>query len=291
MIKQNNIIEYSLGDVRITLVNDAFIKLDGNSGFYPAKRSEWQPGTNADDQGFLRMAVRSMLVREPDCITLVDTGFGDEGDEERTKGIVPLLAEVGVTPEQIGKVVITHAHGDHFWGNTQFKNGGWEPVFPNAEYIIQKADLEMVYRTEPGQYKQCFTPLEEKKMLRLIEGDEKITGHITCLFTPGHTPGHQAVAVSGSSRSGDAASANQEAAVFLGDLAIHRKNMERPEWGPDWAWSREKDLESRRTVARRAASENWVLIAGHDLEQPMFRLEAASELDGAASFKAIPVDS
>ena len=74
-----------------------------------------------------------------------------------------------------------------------------------------------------------------------------------------------------------------EGGAFLGDLAILAGSMEYPEWGPDWAWSREADLASRRAVARWAVEKDAVLILGHDPRMPWIRLQKKG-----VNYRAIP---
>ena len=71
--------------------------------------------------------------------------------------------------------------------------------------------------------------------------------------------------------------------MYLGDLAILAASMEHPEWGPDWAWSREADLASRRAVAHWAVENDALLVLGHDPRMPWIRLREAEN-----GFRAVP---
>ena len=87
-------------------------------------------------------------------------------------------------------------------------------------------------------------------------------------MTQGHTIGHQSVVITSEGQS----------ACYLGDLAIKSLNLQRPEWGPDWAWSREKDVENRRAILQWAADEDAILILLHDAVHPFVRVKR----DGAS---------
>jgi hypothetical protein len=69
----------------------------------------------------------------------------------------------------------------------------------------------------------------------------------------------------------------QQSAVYLGDLAVLAKNMERLEWGHDWAWSADADRQSRREVAEWSIAHDALLVIGHELDKPVVRLERAGE--------------
>src|SRR5437879_2738203 len=81
---------------------------------------------------------------------LIETGAGDKWDSKRTEiysfDAPPRLPEKlvgrGVPPEKIDIVINTHLHFDHCGWNTRIVDGGAVPVFPNAQYIVQRGELE-----------------------------------------------------------------------------------------------------------------------------------------------------
>lgn len=99
------------------------------------------------------------------------------------------LGSVGVTPEQINFVVVTHLHYDH---------GSNLDLFPNACVVLQRDELEHAVDPVPTQrlyyFKEVAIHLLGRKRpskLRLIEGDLKLVDGIELLKVPGHTPGMQ----------------------------------------------------------------------------------------------------
>src|SRR5271170_505751 len=81
---------------------------------------------------------------------LVETGAGGKWDAKRTDiyafegppRLLDKLATHGVPPEQIDIVINTHLHFDHCGWNTRIVNGAAIPTFPNARYVVQRAELE-----------------------------------------------------------------------------------------------------------------------------------------------------
>ena len=71
----------------------------------------------------------------------------------------------------------------------------------------------------------------------------------------------------------------------MGDLAIFRLNMERLDWGPEWAWSRELDERNRREVAAWAADTGGLLITPHDPVTPFFRMARDGESYSAIALR------
>jgi glyoxylase-like metal-dependent hydrolase (beta-lactamase superfamily II) len=263
----------ALGSVELTLLLDATFEVDGDSVFAPAKRAEWGEGYTLNARGMIPIQSCALLIAEGGTYTLVDTGWGEHtpwgtgSAPDRPESVLKSLAAVSVQPKQISRVIITHAHADHFCGNALERQGRWIPTFPLAEYVVQSLDAEALRQSPDESWRTQFQPIAERGRLREIHGRVAVSDCITCWPTPGHTIGHQSVLIHTPQRS----------AIYLGDLAVLAKNMERLEWGHDWAWSSDADRQSRREVAEWAIEHNALLIIGHELDKPVVRLERVGE--------------
>lgn len=130
---------------------------------------------------------------------LVDTGVGGADSPAASWAPVPgrLVAEMaaaGVKPADVDAVVITHLHSDHAGGCV----AGGAPVFANARHLIQRAELDWVSRP---MREQVVAPLGDR--VEAVSGDVEPFPGVRLLHTPGHTPGHQCVAVGDLVLSGD----------------------------------------------------------------------------------------
>ena len=257
----------TVGTVRLDLLPDAEIPISGDAVFAYAERSAWTAHVSADGKGMLIVPVRPLLIREPDGITLVDTGFGNiashEDESAPIGNTLDELAAPGVTPDDITRVIITHAHGDHVLGNMRRMGNENVPTYPNAEFVMQSMEADSVRWTSVPLWDLYFGPIDRAGRLRLIEGDTALSGTISCMLTQGHTIGHQSVVVS----------SNGESACYLGDLAIHTLNLQKPEWGADWAWSRDHDRENRINMRQWARETGGILILPHDAEHPFVTVD------------------
>ncbi len=104
--------------------------------------------------------------------------------------ITTQLASIGVRPDQIEILGISHHHLDHL---------GQAADFPKAKLAIGAADLE-VLKTEKGDFVQParLKPwLEGGAPLVPVRGDVDVfrDGRVMMLSMPGHTPGHYALLV------------------------------------------------------------------------------------------------
>jgi len=124
--------------------------------------------------------VYAWAIRSPAGTVLVDTGMIDSTPEldavwqPRLREWPPL--------DDVVAVVNTHLHFDHCGGNRRFAG---TPIY------VQRAELDAA--TSPG-YRAEWVFFDGADYRRL-DGDAEILVGISVLFTPGHSPGHQAVVV------------------------------------------------------------------------------------------------
>lgn len=135
--------------------------------------------------------VFAYLIHHADGLLLVDTGVGIGNDwidqlyHPDTVDIVVALNSSGIDERDVGAVINTHLHFDHCGQNSRFVG---TPVYAQAEEWEAARDPMFTVA------EWADTPVGDR---RVIDGDAVIADGITLLVTPGHTPGHQSVALEG----------------------------------------------------------------------------------------------
>lgn len=161
----------------------------------------------AHDAGVMDTPFAFVLARSGDRRVLVDTGFMREGigAEMAERFGVPgwvsplrLLAELGVGPDDVTDIVLSHAHFDHM---------GSIHKFPKARLYIQKSELlswheamalppRFGYLTaiiNPDDLRAMFDASVEHRVT-LLDGDrENLMPGLHARLGPGHTMGQQFV--------------------------------------------------------------------------------------------------
>ena len=137
----------------------------------------------------------------PKGAILVDTGVG--GPERLltdwrvvNRTAAEALGDHGLVPGDIAFVVNTHLHFDHC---------GQNAVFKHAPFYVQRAELERA-RRESRALTDWFDFAGAR--FELLDGDADLMPGVRVVATPGHTVGHQSVAVEGDGQEvliGDAA--------------------------------------------------------------------------------------
>jgi N-acyl homoserine lactone hydrolase len=110
------------------------------------------------------------------------------------RSVTGQLAEIGLKPDDIGRVAVSHTHGDHI-GNLA--------LFPNSTIMMQRAEYRWIYSPDGSNANvNQLMALARKLMgrpknLQLIDGDTDVygDGSVILVATPGHTPGHQSLMV------------------------------------------------------------------------------------------------
>jgi N-acyl homoserine lactone hydrolase len=146
------------------------------------------------------------LVRHGKTYLLWDTGL-DSSLANKTDQVVngrvmtmrdalsQQLKRLGLTPEDVSIIAISHPHYDHVGG---------APSFPWARLLIGKRDYEalttnpLVLTSRPQESLKGLAPWIGTRAPRdLVDGDYDVfgDGSVVMLDTPGHTPGHHSLMV------------------------------------------------------------------------------------------------
>jgi glyoxylase-like metal-dependent hydrolase (beta-lactamase superfamily II) len=140
-----------------------------------------------------RVVVCSWILRHPDATILVDTGLANRWAELDPEGaatyqftqtpILDALAAADVARDAVDAVINCHLHADHAGGNAVFRG---TPIY------AQQAEIAAA--RGPDYTILQAIDLDEGDYRPLTEPNELLPG-VRILPSPGHTPGHQTVAV------------------------------------------------------------------------------------------------
>jgi len=172
------------------------------------------------------------------------------------KTVTGQLAEIGLKPSDIGRVAISHTHGDHI-GNVR--------LFPDSAILMQRAEHSWINSGNgPNDNVNRLMALAREllgapKNLQLIDGDTDVfgDGSVILVSTPGHTPGSQSLLVH---------LKNSGFVILSGDVVHLEGNFERnivPALNTDKAQSIASMEKIRQMMARYGAT----LFINHDKKQ------------------------
>ena len=256
----------SLGDATLTMVNGGDFRLDGGAMHGVVPKTIWNRLVSCDDKNRCTYATNCLLIEVGGRRVLVETGNGDKFPPklkdiygiDHDRSVVAALGELGVEPDSIDVVVLTHLHFDHVGGATRRTASGVEPVFRRARHVVQRAELEAAHhpheRNRASYLPENIEPLEAAGLIDAVEGAAEVVPGVRVVPTPGHSHGHQSVLIDGGSG---------EKALFLGDVVPTSVHVPLP-WVMGYDLDVEATLASKKRLYRTALDEKWLLLFGHD---------------------------
>ncbi|MDV7144528.1 MBL fold metallo-hydrolase [Tropicimonas sp. TH_r6] len=181
------------------------------------------------------------VVKSGDEVILFDAGLN-------AAGTTAALAEAGISPEDITKVVITHMHGDHIGG---LMNDG-TPTYANAMYVTGQIEFDHWAAAGNERFDGMVKPLAEK-MSFLGDGDAVAPG-ITAMAAFGHTPGHMTYMLDSGGKQ----------LLLAADLANHYVwSLGYPDWEVKFDMDKTAAAGTRRKVLGMLAADRVPMVGYH----------------------------
>lgn len=242
------------GRTEIIILDDGTWPFPAHFFFHNVPEAIWRRQIDMDAEGKIPVGHNHGLIDTGHDLVVIDTGYGDDTHGGRTGHLLEEFERTGYRREQVGIVILTHAHGDHIKRNTLLQDGRRQPTFPHARYHLARADWD--WFRGPGhvpEFDEQIVSLDKLGLLALEDGAARLTPEISLLPTPGHTPGHTSVLVESQGQS----------VLFLGDVCHHPLHFAHPEWVSAFDTDPEITPRTRAWLFRLAADRNALLVCPH----------------------------
>ena len=243
--------------MRIIPLSEGSFTIDKSKLFVPFD-------TEKDDlqeraRGSLLVEVQPFVVITSEDVLLIDTGLGFEKN-----GVLQLhqnLMDNGINPSEITKVLLSHLHKDHAGGiGKKMEDGSIVPSFPQAQYYIQRQELEYAFEKGfPSYMTDELEWLRNYPKLTLLDGDGVLDGYIKYEVTGAHCPYHQVfLIVDGGQK------------VFYGGDDAPQLQQMKSRFIAKYDFDGRKCMELRQKWWEEGKKEEWVFLFYHDIVHPLF---------------------
>lgn len=242
------------GDLTVTAVSDGLMSapLSLLSGISREEAEHLQRHSGLASPETI--AIGAYLIRGRGNTVLVDTGTG--GANGVGGELIANLARLGVGPEEIDAILLTHAHPDHIGG---LLSAAGTPAYPNATVFLPTRESAYWLATstfdnasDRGRRNVLLVRRVLANCAAQISGvdDEEVIAGIRPCPLPGHTPGH----------TGYRLEAGDTSLLIWGDI-VHFPSIQsaRPEASVAFDVDPEQARRTREILLRQAASERWLI--------------------------------
>lgn len=247
--------QLQIGDIQCAVLHEGSspLAVDGLAGRYPgATQEEIVEALGGKTES--ETSLNCLFIDNGEVKILADVGFGENGPGH-LGNLVPALESIGVKPEAIDVIYITHFHGDHIAG---LINKDKQPAYPNARYITMQAEWdEWIPKwkvSHEDAHERSLTMMEslEGKFTFVQDGDEIATG-VRVVGLPGHTLGQSGLLVE----------SNDEQLIHLADVLHQPFQFQYT----DWHFAFDSDgaiaVNTRKDILQRCADEQLLTLFYH----------------------------
>lgn len=260
-----------LGELTVTAINDGTLALPIE---LTVPEDVWRQEIEADGEGKAPVDTNVLLVQCGGATILVDAGFDEPGSgwdqrflqewpgSVRTPGAVAGLASMGIKPQDVTHVLVTHTHFDHVIGLAAEHDGRLAPRYPRARVLLGRADWENAPEQHLGPEQRArIGAVAEAGLLDLVADEHEVVPGVTMIPAPGESPGHSIIRVS----------SNRETLYAVGDLFHFAAEVAHPDWMVPWADPKQMPA-SRRKLLKDATSTAALVVFSHERFPPWGRI-------------------
>ncbi len=268
-----------IGEIEIHWLRGGKLAFDGGAMFGVVPKALWEKKYPVNEANQIAAYADPMYFEVGGKHVLIDAGIGMNRLTEKQKRnfsveeesfIIQDLARLGVTPEEIDFVLMTHLHFDHVTGLTGVSGDGTlVSVFPNAKIITSLTEWEEMrapnIRSKATYWSENWQKISHQ--IHTYSGEMEVLPGVTMHHTGGHSAGHGIVQIT----------SKEMRAVHLGDIFPTHAHLN-PLWVTAYDdYPMDSIYAKEKWFAKWMDEKTWFLFY-HDAFYEAIQLNGAGEI-------------
>lgn len=211
--------KFTFHNMKLTWLDGGLNFLDGGTMFGPVPKVLWSRKYAVTENNLIELAAHPILIQYEGQNILIDTGLGNDKLNDKMKrnlgivdesSVLENLKGLGLVPEDIHIILMTHLHNDHAAGLTKWQDEKLVSVFPNANIYTTQVEWDEMrnpnIRSRNTYWKENWEPVQDQ--VKTFEGRFEVLPGIEMVHTGGHSNGHAIIKLT----------QNEETILHMGDL-------------------------------------------------------------------------
>lgn len=253
------------GTMKIIPLSEGTFTIDKTKHFVPFDEDEHE--LHQRPAGSLLVEVQPFVIITSKDILLLDTGLGFDHKDvsaEKAKNLQlhKDLADAGIQPSAITKILLTHLHKDHAGGVSMGKDHS-QLSFPQAKYYVQERELDFAFeKGSPSFITDELGVLRNSDRVVLLKNDKgTIDDYIYYEITGAHSPFHQVFWIK-----------ENESVIFFGGDEAPQLGQMKHRFIAKYDYDGKKAMELRQKWWEQGKEEKWTYLFYHDVKNPIIKL-------------------
>ncbi|MCR8850203.1 MBL fold metallo-hydrolase [Rossellomorea sp. SC111] len=195
-----------VGDVTIHWLNGGVTHMDGGAMFGVVPKPLWSKKYAVNENNQIELRTDPLFFQWEGKNVLIESGIGKgklNDKQKRNYGvheesdIEASLASLGLTPDDIDVVLMTHMHFDHACGLTKVEGEELVPVFPNASIYTSQVEWDEMrnpnVRSRNTYWKENWESIQSQ--VETFKDEMEVLPGIKMVHTGGHSDGHSIILI------------------------------------------------------------------------------------------------
>ena len=228
---------------------------------------------DSPEKGALKLSINPFLIKSEERNYLIDAGLGDFGEDTTTQIILDNLEREGLTEFDITDIFLSHLHYDHLGGLAGRENGYWDLTFPEAKIWASGGGWEkaMNYKGDIDDElnSEFIHFLDARADIHFLKDDDQPYPDISVKKIGGHTEFSQVIYFKSDGRS----------YMMAGDVIGTKSKINR-KFAAKYDYEPKHSMKVRENLKKIAFEKEYIILAYHETEHPMFQLTDFDEKKG-----------